>query len=210
MYVIAGAFHWIGYHMIDYLLARGEEVIGIDTLDSNKKDHLLMSVGRNANFSFYEDIKEIPTKKMSYTQTNLILIDHTIRLYDYLLDNMECYSIHTTPPISTKSEAITYIQVPMLYGNWMSRNDNGLFWNKEIIPFYSQLFRSEAIFVDDFVHVLMQIIKSGLKPAVIQIQRANKKRASKDRSIIYIVKNREREEELEQLDDHFRQNRELY
>ncbi|MGM9988292.1 MAG: hypothetical protein ACI35O_13835 [Bacillaceae bacterium] len=59
--VIFEALSFIGFQLVDTLLNEGIEVIGIDEIDSERKEEMLFSIGRNSNFelaSSYEQEKK--------------------------------------------------------------------------------------------------------------------------------------------------------
>ncbi|MFB1050074.1 hypothetical protein [Paraliobacillus sp. JSM ZJ581] len=209
MYVVVNAFHWIGYHIIEHLLSKGEKVVGVDTLDSDLKTHLLLSVGRNANFTFREDIEDVLEEVIHQEQTNVLLIDHSYQTCDYLVKNFPCYFIHTKE-ITKKSESMTYIHAPMIYGEWMPRDKSWFYWNDKTILLGSELFHEKGVSIQIFVLVVMLIMKARLKPTSIQLESADKETMNCNKSIIYIIEKRNMDHKLEKLEEHFQQYHELY
>lgn len=59
--VVTGALQLSGFHLCTRLLNEGIYVVGIDTLDVNKKnkEEMLLSIGRNANFEHLESIFDV-------------------------------------------------------------------------------------------------------------------------------------------------------
>src|SRR5699024_11747942 len=50
IFLVENCFHWLGFHIINRLLDNGYQVDGMDDLDTDKKEHLSMFVGRNELF----------------------------------------------------------------------------------------------------------------------------------------------------------------
>ncbi|MGE7602028.1 hypothetical protein ACQKL5_05900 [Peribacillus sp. NPDC097675] len=57
-YIVVGAYQFIGFHLTQYLLGQGEEVIGIDWEDSKANQYIIeekeLEIGRNANFTYFQ------------------------------------------------------------------------------------------------------------------------------------------------------------
>lgn len=56
-YIVVGAYQFVGFHVTQYLLGQGEEVIGIDWEDSQTNQYIIeekeLEIGRNANFTYF-------------------------------------------------------------------------------------------------------------------------------------------------------------
>lgn len=56
-YIVVGAYQFVGFHVTQYLLGQGEEVIGIDWEGSKTHQHIIeekeLEIGRNANFTYF-------------------------------------------------------------------------------------------------------------------------------------------------------------
>ncbi|MGE7781409.1 hypothetical protein ACQKL0_15900 [Peribacillus sp. NPDC097264] len=55
-YIVVGAYQFVGFHVTQYLLGQGEEVIGIDWEDTKTNRYIIeekeLEIGRNANFTY--------------------------------------------------------------------------------------------------------------------------------------------------------------
>ena len=56
-YIVIGAYQFVGFHVTQYLLGQGEEVIGIDWEGTKTNQHIIeekeLEIGRNANFTYF-------------------------------------------------------------------------------------------------------------------------------------------------------------
>lgn len=59
--IVTGVLQLSGFHLCVRLLNEGINVVGIDTLDKNKKykEEMLLSIGRNANFEYVESLDDV-------------------------------------------------------------------------------------------------------------------------------------------------------
>ena len=56
-YIVVGAYQFVGFHVTQYLLGQGEEVIGIDWEGFKTNQYIIeekeLEIGRNANFTYF-------------------------------------------------------------------------------------------------------------------------------------------------------------
>lgn len=152
---VKNCLNWIGFHIVNRLLEDGCQVDGIVGLNADREEDLSMMLGRNSLFSLYN---ENQIKQIEYT--DMIILDEinqrsipSIQLYD-IRKNME-------------GPTISNIKLPLLFGEWMPMDDNGVYVNDQYIEFDSDKFREEAIYIDDFMGCLIQWMKVPEPPQFI-------------------------------------------
>lgn len=209
MYVIVGAFDWIGYHIIEQLLSDGEKVVGVDKLDSELKTHFLLSIGRNANFTFMDESSETYHKIQQQSVEHILLINRSDQNYINLTKKVDVYSLHTNV-LTDRNDLVTYIRMPLVYGVWMPRDSSFLRWDKEVISFNSELFKKSAVAIEDFIFTVFQIIGASLKPNVIQVCMKKNETNQHDISNLYMIEQRNFKNKLTELESHYQQFKQLY
>lgn len=121
--VVWGCFQWVGFHMIQDWLNKGEHIIGIDTVDTEQKEMLEMFVGRNANFSRWESI-EASFSRDAGTGIEAVFAfedQQYIPPLDALIEipASSYYRVNLSHLTSKKEPWIT-IDLPHVYGPWMT------------------------------------------------------------------------------------------
>lgn len=185
--LVVNCNHWIGYHIVNGLLEDDWLVEGV--IDKEEKDTLSMFFGRNSNFSFCENVEKkvydtvisvgVPLKEIDHVHTNRSVI------------------IHPTVPENMKEDTIL-IKAPLLFGEWMPMNENGMYRNHLFIPFDSTYFLTEAVYIEDFVSYLVKWLNDDIadnkKSAIIKLEHS-----------AYTRDNRPIEKKLEQVKEHYHQ-----
>ncbi|GAA0454999.1 hypothetical protein [Alkalibacillus silvisoli] len=64
-------FEKLGYQLVDYYLNSGNKVVGSGSLTTEDEMFYFAMVGRNANFQFVEDLKELDGRE-SFDQAFII------------------------------------------------------------------------------------------------------------------------------------------
>src|SRR5690625_2567625 len=195
---IENCFDWVGFHLTNYLLEKGMRVDGLDQIDTKKKEHLSMYIGRNDRFTLLE---ERNNEEDDY--------DLTIKITEQMKNNRN----NTFVSISRRKDSMktnrSVIDVPKLIGEWMPID---LFNDKEKI-LKSEQFLKNAIHIEDFLAVVYQWIKmDSLMPKTINLI------SSKDEirmSIIlehsvYLRDNRSKEKDMDKILSHYEQYKFLY
>ena len=196
-YLVNNCNHWISYHIIDELLNIGFEVEGLK--NGEKNDHLLMYFGRNSNFSLAEDYKN------KYY--------HTVITLNHLLFGVKSKYAHVVNPKgrSNEKEDVFHIQAPLLFGEWMPMNEEGMYINEKFIPFDSEHFLTKSIYIKDFTKAFIQWMQSESKARNLEIiSNNNKNERVKLESSIYLRNNRPVKEQLAQVIKHYTLFREIY
>lgn len=185
-FLVENCFHWIGFHVVNLLLEDGYEVIGADVINTSKKEHLEMFVGRNDGFTHI-------TEKSDH-----ILYDAVIRIGDNELE------IH-------KGQTST-IKLPLLFGEWMPMNVDGFYSGDTFISFESNYFLTEGVYIEDFLKILMQCIQSSQLPSVLKVRSANKGKDTevKLENSIYIRDNVPIQNNAKVVVNHFKKFKAIY
>ncbi|WP_330948531.1 hypothetical protein [Virgibacillus sp. MG-45] len=192
--LVMNCFHWIGYHIVDHLLQQGEKVYGCDHVDTDQKDHLSMFFGRNDQFTFCKTIDE--------------------KRYDdiFIIEQQNEHplpSSHRAVRIGTREmkqldDQMIDIHIPYLVGEWMPMANDGVRIGGEWIPFESNLFIQEAIYVKDFIPIMLQWKNhTFLEPALTVRSQHSKDQNKKLENSISIRDNRPNNTIVRILKEHY-------
>ncbi len=151
MYAVENCFHWIGFHIVNRLLEEGCRVDGIDDLSTEKKENLAMFVGRNELF------RHLPVIQESSGYNAIITVD----------DQM--VKMHREEPVT--------IQLPLLFGEWMPMNQDGVYNGDEFVPFAAKEFTSRAVYIDDFLTGFLQWLQASSLPSELNVKSVHDKSA---------------------------------
>ncbi|MBM7554044.1 hypothetical protein [Thalassobacillus pellis] len=151
-YVIDSCFHWIGYHMVQHLLNKGFEVIGVDALEDEKKEALYMFVGRNSCFQHFHTLGEIE-RYSDRGQIDGIIGVTEGNLHDYPYGQIKIAdSIHELQ----ESKDIENIRVPLSYGEWMPRDETYGFPGDHQIVMEDLVESESACYIEDFIKEILE------------------------------------------------------
>ena len=196
--LVAGCTHWIGFHIVNELLEEGYMVDGIP--DHGGNENLSLFFGRNSSFSTVgiETAKEYETA----------IIINDVQNSDSILAN----KIVKIGGEQEKNEKITYIEISLLYGEWMDMNEKGMYRGKEFIQFDSNFFKEDAIYIKDFTKALLQWVRSDKLPDQLNVVSANNrmKKGVKLENSIYLRDNGPKKEILNSVLTHFEKFKEMY
>jgi len=149
--LVHNCFHWISYHIVDQLLINGYQVDGYHQNMSEKAEFLSHFLGRNSLFTNLEK----PQKKYDLV---IILNDHKI------LPKIDSYQTiflsSEDEDINENSTKAIFIKLPLLFGEWMNMNSEGIYVSDKYIPFASSEFQTHAVYIKDFTKKLLKYIKS--------------------------------------------------
>ncbi|SDQ88365.1 hypothetical protein [Virgibacillus salinus] len=188
LFLVENCFQWVGFHIVNCLLENGYKVDGIDDLSSDKKKHLSMFVGRNSSFQHIFSYKRDAT------------YDSSIKITENQLD------------LTLQQNTSHLIKLPILFGEWMPMKINGMYHNNSFIPFDSDIFLNEAIYIGDFMKSLTQWIKSSQLPEILEVKSINNKQSEeiKLENSVYIRNNRTIEENLKMVIKHYEKFEDVY
>ncbi|GAB3789887.1 hypothetical protein [Virgibacillus kimchii] len=195
-YLVNNCNHWISYHMIDALLNNGQKVEGLK--NGEKNDHLLLYFGRNSNFSIAEDYK---TKKYQ----------RVISLNSPLSGIKAEHVLVINPDDHEKADGISYIKVPLLFGEWMPMNKQGMYVDETFISFDSESFLANAMYIKDFTKAMIEWIDSenkSLKQGEIAKKAENQRLRLE--SFIHLRDNDAVKKQIAQVIEHYTIYKEMY
>ncbi|WP_186576644.1 NAD(P)-dependent oxidoreductase [Aquibacillus kalidii] len=209
MFLIVGCYDWVGYHITNKLLEQGQEVIGIDTMDSDKKENLAMFVGRNGLFSHYDSAQAVIKDKKHKEGFKAIIF---IKPED--ISDIEEISYFSQVSLCLRSknenmdECVTFVDIPLLYGEWMPRDNEGIFHGEEYVRFDSDQFKKEATYIEDFVNAFIKFAEESESPDYAMF--ASDKSEKEDENITIVRETKSQGERLQELDEHYEKFHFLY
>ncbi|UFU00557.1 hypothetical protein KO561_06340 [Radiobacillus kanasensis] len=191
MIVINNCFHWIGYHLLQKFLEGGYEVMGCDPITSEKREHLSMFVGRNSHFEWMETLPDARKK-----ESDIIYIDVQPHVLFIQLEDNQTHTIST----------------PMLFGEFMDREDDGFEYKDTFISFESKKFNEEAVWIEDFVDILFSLFKENQLNKDWKVKSLSKSMREEEDGdeVIYVRQTDTVSNRLQLIDEHYQQYTNLY
>lgn len=195
-YLVDNCFHWIGYHITDYLLEQGEKVVGVGEVKSELEEQLSMLIGRNSLFTHLQ-----PLDDATY-HTAIIIGESTF-------SNVSERQLHIQTAHKQKNDQhITILSAPYLYGEWMPMYKDGCYTEKkEKVPFDSEQFLQEAVHISDFARELYSLMKKWERDKIVELPKTihfTKKKHVKHDTSVEIQNNRPVKAAFNQLQEHYR------
>lgn len=191
---VENCFHWIGFHLINRLLEEGIPVIGIDQVDTPKKEYLSMYVARNDSFSLHD--KE-PDEK------NFDLAFEVCDLYE---DGDRKHVITLLKSSVSRKDTEHIIYPPKLIGEWMP--------SKEIISFKNEKTKLQtAACIENFISAIYQWIEiDTLIPSKFNVVSSKDRNISsvKLESYVYLRDNRSIQKYFDTVLDHYHRLQAFY
>lgn len=157
--------HWIGYHIVTRFLEEGCRVDGMrdNQIDSGLEDFF----GRNSHFQEADQITSQYDLAIVINQRSEIA-----RLHQHAKRILQIRTDSNGHMISEHPDAAA-ISVPYLIGEGMEMNENGLFAGGRLLPYTDKEWKNKAIYIKDFLNVLMRWIKIAHLPKLIEITSVN-------------------------------------
>ncbi|WP_164669480.1 hypothetical protein [Virgibacillus doumboii] len=189
LFLVENCFHWIGFHVVDFLLENGHRVDGMDDMSTDKKEHLSMFVGRNELFTHVTE-----TERETAYDTTI-----TIRKDDELV-------------LTLNNGSTTKINFPLVYGKWMPMEPEGMYYNNQFIRFNSDHFLSEAVYIEDVLQSLIQWVKSSNLSPVLEVKSIHEKHRENKKleNSIFIRNNRPIKENVNIVINHYETYKNFY
>ncbi|QKY68599.1 hypothetical protein [Lentibacillus sp. CBA3610] len=185
VFLIENCFHWLGFHIVNHLLENGYHIDGVDDINTGKKEHLSMFVGRNELFRHVSSQRD-----KEY--------DATIGVYDREL------IVKTNRPVT--------IKLPLVFGEWMPMNQEGMYSQHEFIRFDTQQFASEGVYIDSFLKSLLQWLHSSDLPSTLEVKSSHDRQRTKIKleNTVYIRNNRPINQSLNTVKHHYEMYKNIY
>ena len=201
--LVINCFHWIGFHITNQLLEIGCQVEGINNNSSEKSANLSLYIGRNSLF------KLISLKELNKYDT-VINIGESKDLHE--IDTKRTILISDTERTRNEIKNVTFIRTPLLFGEWMPMNREGVYYLNEHIPFDSELFLTQSIYIKDFTESLVQILKMNKLPSTLVTQSVKNSKSVEQKldKSLFIRDNVPIGRNVEKLLEHFQRFRTEY
>src|SRR5699024_8017384 len=95
------------------------------------------------------------------------------------------------------------VRMPLIFGEWMPMNEQGMYVQGEFLPFESDYFLQHAVYVKSFVKSLWQWIQTSRLPSSIHVQKQGQEIEELENSV-YIRDNKPAGELLQTVLEHYR------
>lgn len=193
--VVVNCYHWIGFHFVQMLLARGEEVIGFHDEPSDKNTFLSMFLGRNHSFTHVRNMPEKAHK--------VIVIGSSDSIPEASI-TIQCIA-HLDKKQRSREDNSVLVYMPIIFGEWMPMNAEGIVVRNELLPFDSDTFINEAIYVKDFINCCLPLLDGAFSPTPLHIKARNMK-GNKEiilENEVYFRDNRGKAEMIKKVQQHY-------
>ncbi|GGP14413.1 NAD(P)-dependent oxidoreductase [Oceanobacillus neutriphilus] len=156
--------HWVGYHVVTRLLDKGCQIEGIrdPRIDTGLEDFF----GRNSNF------QEID-QAASHYDLAIVIDDSETKNIKESAEKIFHIQTDTSLKIVPDNMNTSVISVPYLIGEGMEINETGLVMDGRLIPYTDKDWENNAIYITDFLNVLIQWIKMTHLPKLIEVTSVN-------------------------------------
>lgn len=195
--LVVNCNHWLGFHIINTLLEHDFKIDGI--INPSLPDDLLLFFGRNSDFQMVNE------NKREY-ETCIIIGNHTnvqeFKARKKLL-------INEIQQIERRTEVIT-IHPPILFGEWMPMNENGIYHNNKFILFESEEFKNNALSIHSFTPVLLQLLQNSCRMNEFYVYPRQEREKNSEKNAIYIREDESKKKYVADLRNHYKRHRKFY
>jgi|SRR5699024_9761179 len=139
--VVINCFHWIGFHFVEKLLEQGVKVIGVHEKQTDQTSFLAMFFARNSSFDFSNVAPKEAERVIVIGDTHIIPKSKHV---------MQC--MHGGTSVEQHIKGRLYVNMPLLFGEWMPMDQTGMYFGQRHIPYHSEEFHDDAVYVKDFVN----------------------------------------------------------
>lgn len=203
-FFVSDCFHWINFHIVNHLLEKGYSVTGNERPLTDKQEHLAMMIGRNDLFSLISD--DFTTEKYTHA---ILLNGIPDQIQNMAAIKMFKLTRETEP---YEKGAASVIRIPLLFGEWMPMNEDGIYVDEQFIPFTSDTFQNEAVYIEDFIASLMVCLMSSQLPEKLKIRPKRSMSFGKedDRQVIYLRERKSIDRQIKTLIAHYKRFKDFY
>ncbi|WP_156288853.1 hypothetical protein [Oceanobacillus salinisoli] len=198
--LIVNCNHWVGFHIINTILDLDYDVDGIK--GTNQNNDLSLFFGRNSSFSFVTEENLKPYQ-------SCIIIGEYHHTENIKAEQKFLIGLEDEDGASEREDIVT-IQAPLLYGEWMPMNEKGIYKNNRFIPFDSEEFINNAIYIQVFTSALLQWMKSSTLPKYIEVNPVHSNRQLKLENFVYLRDNGPKEKKIEDVKKHYKLYKNFY
>ncbi|MFP7479677.1 hypothetical protein [Terribacillus saccharophilus] len=147
-FLVSQCYSWEGYHLVQALLEDGHEVSGLHGQSlTDKETHLSMYIGRHAMF------------REGMRNTDYKAYISFFGAVDKSIENKSsidiCYAADDTP------EREKQIMLPILYGEWMPRDEEAVEWNGKRILFDDEYFQRNALPIKPVMQTISKLLSGN-------------------------------------------------
>ncbi|PAE15778.1 hypothetical protein CHH91_12520 [Virgibacillus sp. 7505] len=194
-FLVSQCYSWEGYHLVQALLEDGHEVSGLHGQSlTDKESHLSMYIGRHAMFR--EGIQDTDYKAyVSFFGTA-----------DERVENQSCVDISYAA--ENTSELEKQILLPILYGEWMPRDEEAIQWNNKRILFDDEYFHKNALPIKPVMQTISKLLSGDGTMTNYRFYTKEVCPEQEDRATIALTRNLK--DDLSALHKHYAQFRFFY
>ncbi|MEN1970324.1 hypothetical protein WMZ97_19905 [Lentibacillus sp. N15] len=202
--LVTNCFHWIGFHIVNHLLENGYQVDGEATCMTTSAEHFALMVGRNDAFSLIRDKSD---RKENY---QLMIINQSDEAMQHI-KTKKSFKLCRNHEDKTNLDR-TAIILPMLFGEWMPMDEQGIYDQGNFISFNSEVFTNEAVYIGDFIQCLMQCLHSSHLPSQFKIKSERQRTLATEHAaqIIFLRDSRPVEKQVKAVSDHYNRFKAMY
>ena len=175
-FLVSQCYSWEGYHLVQALLEDGHEVSGLHGASlSDREVHLSMYLGRHAMFS--EGIQKTDYKAyisfFGSAEKDIVAHHHVDISYE----------------AGDASKIGNQILLPILYGEWMPRDEHALRWNGKRIPFEDAYFCRHALPIKPVMQTISKLLSGNREIERYQFYTKEVCPEQEDRTVIALARN---------------------
>lgn len=202
--LVVNCFHWVGFHIVNGFLEKGEDVDGIDLSPSDETEHLASFFGRNSLF------QQVEANTRKEYDTTIMIGD--VGCFD-TSNSKQVIRINDNNGLEEGNcSFVTNIRVELLFGEWMPMNRQGVYKNSKHISFDSEQFLTQAVYIQDFVEALFNWVTIRNLPRSLMIKSKNHKLDINEKleNTIYLKDNTPIEEKIQTVITHYDRFKKFY
>ncbi|WP_068676577.1 hypothetical protein [Oceanobacillus sp. Castelsardo] len=196
--LIVNCNHWIGFHIINTLLEHDFKVDGI--INPSLQDDLLMFFGRNSDFQM------VNNNKREYS--TCVIIGDNPNVEEFKAKNKWLLPMNGIQKL--EGTDLTTIHTPILFGEWMPMNENGIYHNNKFIPFDSEEFKNDSLSIHSFTPVLLQLIQTSGQKNELFVHARQEREKNTEKNGIYIRESESKWKYVADLKKHYKRHGKFY